>query len=281
MLNSLKTIKLQQNVWVILKYTMLVAMVIVVIIPIWPIVLGSLKTVDDFRSSNAFALPKVWMWKNYADAFVDGGMAVGFLNTLLVLVASLLITIFSGSMTAYVLSRFNFKGKAIIKSAFLLVSLIPSITTQVITYRIVNAMGLIDNLLAPILMFGATDILSVYIFLQFMENISVSLDESARLDGANSYQIFFKIILPLLRPAIATVLIIKFVGVYNEFYIPFIYAPNVHLVSTALYSFTSAFGTRWEVICAGQMIIIMPMFIIFLIAQKSIYSGLAAGSVKG
>ncbi|GHU60659.1 sugar ABC transporter permease [Spirochaetia bacterium] len=265
----------------VLKYILLGLVVLAVLIPIYPIIMGSLKTVDNFRASNAFSLPTVWMWKNYADAFIDGGMAIGFLNTLLVLAASLIIAILCGSMTAYVLSRFEFVGKKAVKAAFLLVSLIPSITTQVITYRIVNALGLVDNLLAPILMFGGTDILAVYIFLQFLDSISVSLDESARLDGANSYTVFFKILLPLLKPAIATVLIIKFVGVYNEFYIPFIYAPNVHLVSTALYSFTSSFGTRWEIICAGQIIIILPMFVIFLAAQKFIYSGLAAGSVKG
>jgi multiple sugar transport system permease protein len=275
--NSNKNARTAQLTFSVLKYILLASIVLAVIIPIYPIVMGSLKTVDDFRSSNAFSPPDVWMWKNYADAFIDGGMAIGFLNTFIVLIASLVMTILCGSMTAYVLHRYEFPGKAFIKALFLLVSLIPSITTQVITYRIVNAIGLIDNLLAPILMFGGTDILAVYIFL---DNISVSLDESARLDGASSYTIFFKIIFPLLKPAVATVLIIKFVTVYNEFYIPFIYAPNTHLLSTALYNFTSAFGTRWEVICAGQIIIIVPMLIIFLVAQRQIYSGLAAGGVK-
>jgi multiple sugar transport system permease protein len=280
MANNNKNQKTAQITFSVLKYVLLGVTVLTVIIPIYPILMGSLKTVDDFRSSNAFSPPNIWMWKNYVDAFIDGGMATGFLNTFLVLIASLVMTILCGSMTAYVLHRYTFPGKAFIKALFLLVSLIPSITTQVITYRIVNAIGLIDNLLAPILMFGGTDILAVYIFLQFLDNIPVSLDESARLDGANSYTIFFKIIFPLLKPAIATVLIIKFVTVYNEFYIPFIYAPNTHLLSTALYNFTSAFGTRWEVICAGQIIIIVPMLIIFLVAQRHIYSGLTAGGVK-
>ena len=113
-------------------------------------------------------------------------------------------------------------------------------------------------------------------------NISISLDESAIIDGANYFQIFFKIILPLLSPAIVTVLITKGVGIYNDFYTPFLYTPKADLLtlSTTLFKFKGPYGSHWEIISAGIIIIMIPTLIIFLTLQKQIYSGLVSGSVK-
>ena len=266
--------------WSIVKYAILIAVVLIVVIPILGILFGSLKGYNEFRDTSVIAFPRQLYFGNYVKAFVEGKMLIGFGNTALILAASLVLAIATGTMTAYALDRFDFKGKVIIKNLFLLAALIPSITIQVMTYRVAIAFRLVDLRLAPILLFGGTDIITVYIFLQFFKNISKSIDESAKIDGANGYIIFFRIILPLLMPAIATVLIIKFVGIYNEFYIPLIYIPDVHMVSTALYNFNTVFGTDWEVICAGQIIVIIPMLVIFLTLQKYIYSGLTSGSIK-
>ena len=120
-------------------------------------------------------------------------------------------------------------------------------------------------------------------FLNF-ENLSVSLDESAILDGCTYFGVFFKILFPLLRPAIVTVMILKGIGVYNEYY-----AANLYLqdktrfvaVSMALYTFTGPFGNAYNLICAGVILTLIPMLIIFIACQRQIYSGLAAGSIKG
>lgn len=274
--------KIKRIVFDSLKYASLILMFFVVVIPIIAVFLGSFKTADELLTTSGLAFPKNFFnYDNYIRAFAESDMLMGFLNTTIIMVISLFISIFCGATTAFVLSRFEFVGKKIIKSVFLIVSLIPTITTQVITYRVLNSFGLINTYMSAFLMFGGTDIISIYIFLQFLENVSKTLDESAKLDGANSYQIFFMIIVPLLVPAIATVSIIKFVGIYNEFYIPLLYIPDVPMVSTALYSFKSAFGTSWETISAGQIIVIVPMLVVFILLQKQIYSGLTAGSVKG
>ena len=135
---------------------------------------------------------------------------------------------------------------------------------------------------APIILYIGTDIISIYIFIQYLNNISYSLDESAIIDGANYFTIYFKIILPLLKPAIATVLIIKIVGVYNDFYTPQLYMPSEELavVSTSLYRFMGPYGAKWEIIFAGIVICIIPTLIIFISLQKYIYNGLVNGSVK-
>ena len=264
----------------IAKCFLLCLCVVIVFVPILAVFFGSFKGVEEFYISSALTLPESFSFANYKTAFIDGKMLEGFLNTLIIMAFSLILSVMTGSMTAFALGRYRFFGKAAVHAMFLAASLIPVVTTQVLTFRIANALNLVNTYTGAVLMFGGTDIISVYIFLQFLNRIPVSLDESAKIDGANAYRIFFTIVLPLMLPAIVTVLIIKFVGIYNEFYIPLIYIPDVHMVSTALYNFTSAFGSRWEVICAGQIIVIIPMVIVFLFLQKYIYSGLTAGAIK-
>lgn len=117
--------------------------------------------------------------------------------------------------------------------------------------------------------------------MQFLEEIPVSLDESAFLDGANYFQIFYKIILPNLKAPMVTILIISGVNIYNDFYNPFLYMPdsNLKVISTALFAFKGPYGTNWPVILAGVIIVIIPILLVFLFLQKYIYNGIA-GSVK-
>jgi multiple sugar transport system permease protein len=115
-----------------------------------------------------------------------------------------------------------------------------------------------------------------------MASIPKALDESARIDGAGHLAIYFRIILPLMRPAIATVVIIKGIAMYNEFYIPFLYMPDPELgtVSTSLYRFIGPFSASWQIICAATLLVILPTLTAFLALQKFIYKGLTAGAVK-
>lgn len=160
--------------------------------------------------------------------------------------------------------------------------LIPMVTTQVATFKIVNTFGLFDTIWAPIVLYLGADVMSLYIMLLFMDSIPVSLDEAAKLEGASYPYIFFKIILPNLKPAIATVAIIRGVTIYNDFYIPFLYMPdqNLQTLSTSLYKFMGPYGGQWNVICAGIILIIIPTLVAFLFLQKYIYSGFLNGSVK-
>jgi ABC-type glycerol-3-phosphate transport system permease component len=127
-----------------------------------------------------------------------------------------------------------------------------------------------------------TDVISVYIFLQFLNGIPRDLDEAALMDGASFFDVYRRIILPLLMPAIVTVLIIKGVAIYNDFYTPFLYMPGKGLgtISTSLFRFIGPYNAHWEVICAGVVITIIPTLIIFVFLQKYIYNGLTQGAVK-
>lgn len=277
---ELRESKIKYGILNALKYAVLVIACLVVIIPLMVVFIGSFKENKEFLSSNVFALPTKIEWTNYSTAFIDGQVLTGFKNTLIILFFSCIGTIITGSMTAYVLQRFKTTFGKVVKAAFLLATLLPNISMQVTVYRIVNAFGLVGSMAAPIILYVGTDIISIYIFIQFLDNISYSLDESAIMDGANYFTVYVRIIFPLLKPAIATVLIIKIISIYNDFYTPQLYISSKPVVSTALYNFIGPYGAKWEIIFAGIVICIIPTLVIFLTLQKYIYNGLVNGSVK-
>lgn len=267
----------------VLKYLSLVVACVITILPLAVIAMGSLKTNEEFLTTGPFDPPGDWFnLHNYATAFTQGGMLKAFGNTAFILLVSLAGTILIGSMTAYALDRFDFRGKRAILGAFLLATLVPGVTTQVATFQVVNQLGLFNTRWSAVALFLGTDIVSIYIFLQFLRGIPRELDEAAAMEGANSFTIYWRVILPLMKPAIATVMIIKGIAIYNEFYVPFLYMPSQDLsvISTSLFRFTGPFGAQWEVISAGVILVIVPTLIVFLALQRFIYNGFTAGATK-
>ncbi|CAL9282705.1 MULTISPECIES: carbohydrate ABC transporter permease [unclassified Streptomyces] len=266
-----------------LTYLSLIAATLVVLLPLVVVFLTSLKTSDEVARGGALSLPGDWLnFANYATAFTDGHMLAAFGNTAFILVFSVGGTVIIGSMTAYAVDRFDFRAKKPVMALFLVATLVPGVTTQVATFQVVNGFGLVDTHWAPILLYMGTDIVSVYVFLQFIRSIPHSLDEAARLDGANAFTIYRKIIFPLLKPAIATVVIIKGITTYNDFYIPFLYLHSEELgtISTSLFRFKGPFGAHWEAISAGAILVILPTLVVFLLLQRWIYNGFAQGATK-
>ncbi len=193
-------------------------------------------------------------------------------------------SVLTGSIIAYVLSRFKFVGNGFIRASFLFASQLPGIAMQVSVYQIMYSIGWINFMPGYIIMMCGTDIISIYIFIQFFENISTSLDESAIMDGCTYFGVFFRILFPLLKPAVVTVMILKGVGVYNEYYNANLYLQNKNkyvTVATSLFKFTGPLGNQYNYICAGVIITMLPALIIFILCQKQIYSGLTQGAVKG
>jgi len=267
----------------VLKYASILVACACAVIPLVTLVFAAFKDAKEYNSTGPLDLPQDWTnVENFATAFTQGRMLEGFINTSIILVVALLGTIIIGTMTAYAVDRFDFRGRKVVMGGFLLATLVPAVTTQVATFQIINTLGLFNTRWAAIALFMGTDIIAIYIFLQFMKSIPRSLDEAAMIDGANRFTIYARIIFPLLRPAIATVVIVKGIAIYNEFYIPFLYMParDLGVISTALFRFKGPFGSQWEVIAAGTLLIIVPTLIAFLLLQRHIYNGLTSGAVK-
>lgn len=265
----------------IVQYAVLLLGTVAAILPILVVFIGSLKSNYEFLTTGVLALPQSFDFSNYKTAFVNGQMLLGFKNTMLIFAISMVGKLTLGSMFAYVMSRFDFKLKKAIMLLFMMAMLIPGITAQVATFQIINNLGLFNTMWAVIVLNLGTDVISLYVFMQYLQEIPISLDESAFLDGASYFGIFWRIILPNLKAPIVTMLIISGVGVYNDFYSPFLYMPdrNLKVISTALFAFKGPYGSNWPVILAGVVIVIIPILIVFLALQKYIYNGVA-GSVK-
>jgi ABC-type glycerol-3-phosphate transport system permease component len=265
------------------KYLSLVLASVVMLLPLLALVVASLKTHDELATTGPFDPPGDWFnVDNYVTAFTRGRMLLAYTNTAFILLFSVVGTILIGSMAAYALDRFEFRMRRPIVALFLLATLVPGVTTQVATFQIVNWLGLFNTRWSAIALFLGTDIISIYIFQQFLRGIPRELDEAAALEGAGTFTIYWRVILPLMKPAIATVVIIKGIAIYNEFYIPFLYMPSRDLgvISTALFRFKGPFSAQWEVISAGAILVIVPTLAVFLLLQRFIYNGFTAGATR-
>lgn len=276
--------KISGIIFSIIKYASLIAAALIAVIPVSVCILTAFKSNEEYASTSVLSLPKSWAYlDNFKIALEKANMLRGFLNTFIVLVVVLLCSVFISAMLAYVLNRFTFPGRGMIENLFLFASLLPGIAMQVTIYKIMYWLGFINHLYGYMIVLMGTDIISIYIFLQFFENLPTSLDESAIIDGCSYFGVFFRILFPLLKPAIMTSLVLKGVSVYNEYYASSLYLtlPELKTISTALYTFTGPYGNQYNYICAGVLITIIPILVFFLVFQKQVYSGMAAGAVKG
>lgn len=273
-----------QIVWAVVKYFSLIFFSFVAVVPIISCVITAFKTEAEYRSTNVMTLPQNWFnFSNFVEAFQRANMGRAFLNSLVVMLCVLIGSVIIGTQLAYVLNRFHFLGNGLIRNLFLFASLLPGVAMQVTVYQIMRNLDFINHLYGYIIMMMGTDVISIYIFIQFMENIPTSLDESAIIDGASYWKIYWNIMLPLLKPAVVTACILKGVSVYNEYYAASLYLtkPNLKTVAISLYTFTGPLGSQYNLICAGVIISLLPALLVFLLCQKQIYSGITAGAVKG
>ena len=277
--------KVGKIIWLIVEYISLIFFSFVAVIPVVSCVITAFKTDTEYQTTNVMTLPESWLnFENYITAFQKANMGRGFLNSAIILVSVLVLSTFIGTQLAYVLNRFNFFGNGIIRALSLFASQLPGVAMQVAMYEIMYKMHLINSMIGYIILMCGTDIISIYIYIQFFENISYSLDESAIVDGAGYFTIFYKILLPLLKPAIVTSCILKGVGTYNEYYLANLYLQDkqkYNTVATSLYTFVGPLGSKYNLICAGVIISLLPALIVFITCQKQIYSGLTQGAVKG
>lgn len=280
-----KEINVSKIIWTILKYLSLVFFSFVAVLPVVSCVITAFKTETEYQQTNVMTLPESWTnFSNFIDAFQKANMGRAFINSTIVLICVLLISTFVGTQLAFVLDRFKFPGNGLIRNLFLFATLLPGVAMQIAVFELMFKLHLINSIPGYVIMMCGTDIISIYIYVQYFENIPTSLDESAIVDGASYFTIFYKILMPLLKPAIVTSCILKGVGTYNEYYAANLYLQNKKLygtVATSLYTFVGPLGSKYNLICAGVIISLLPALIVFITCQQQIYNGLTSGAVKG
>lgn len=269
----------------VLKQIICILMVIVVLAPIILTLFAALKTKGQMVTTSPLSLPPFGeiTFDNFKKVLGDKYLLVGLKNTTIILAVSLVFNVMFGTITAYIIERFEFRFKKMIVGLFFVGMLIPTFVTEIARYRIVNSLGLYNTLGAPIVIYIAADLMQLYIYRQFISSLSPALDESALIDGCSYFRVFAQIIFPLLAPATATVVIIKSITIINDMYIPYLYMPanRLRTLTTFLMNYANAQQGSWQTLAAGIIVIMLPTVIIYVIFQKYILSGIAAGAVKG
>lgn len=269
----------------IIKQIICIGMVLIVLAPIVLTLFAALKTKGQMVTTSPLKLPPLSeiTFDNLKKVINDKYLIIGLKNTGIILVASLFFNVIFGTVTAYILERFDFRFKKVIVSLYFMGMLIPTFVTEIARYRIINTLGLYNTLAAPIVIYIAADLMQLYIYRQFVSSLSPTLDESALMDGCSYFRLFAQIIFPLLAPATATVVIIKSVSIINDMYIPYLYMPSNKLrtLTTFLMNYANAQQGSWQILAAGIIVVMIPTVLIYIVFQKYILSGIAAGAVKG
>jgi len=266
------------------KQLICLGMVAIVMAPILLTLFAALKTNADMIQTSPLLLPGMdaITFDNFKKVLSDKYLLIGFKNTGSILLVSLFFNVIFGTITAYIIERFTFRGKKIVVALFFIGMLIPAFVTEIARFQVIQGLNLYNTLGAPIIIYIASDLMQLYIYRQFISGISVSLDEAALIDGCSYYRLFGRIIFPLLMPATATVCIIKAINIINDMYIPYLYMPKNKLrtLTTFLMNYANAQQGSWQHLAAGVIIVMIPTIIIYVFFQKYILAGVAAGAVK-
>jgi len=256
-----------------------------VIFPLLWIVLESLKTNKEFFA-NVWALPDKLMFENYKKAWDSYHLGSTLLNTLYYVGTSLLLGTFLTALSAYTLTRLEFRGRKFIWGTIMLSLFLPGINALVPQYILMRDLGLTNSLTGLIILdsFGES-VFFLMLLGGFMQSLPKEMEESAYIDGASLFQVFTRIILPLSTPGIVTVAIFKFLGLYNAFLGPFIYLSDSskYTIGVAMYHANQImqYKADWVTLFAGVTIAMIPTIIIYVFFQKQIAEGATLGGLKG
>ena len=256
-----------------------------VILPLLWVLLTSLKSNKDFYA-HVWGLPQEWLWSNYARAWERGNIGTGAINSLIVTLCSLLLGLTCSTTTAYVLARYKFKGRGLLRGVYLAAIMVPSIIALIPQYFTLIDLHLLDSLFGLILIYGLSSVpFASFVLYGFFQTLPHEVEEAAIIDGAGYVKTFWKIMLPLAQPGIITVLVINFIDYWNEYFkaMTYLSTPSKLTIPVGLVVFTqqSQYRIDWGALMASNIILVIPTAIVYCIFQNSIQKGLTAGAVKG
>jgi len=266
----------------VIAYTFLIIMAIIFVMPMLFTIISSLKTKLDIFS-DPFALPKNPQWSNYAVAWKDANMSAYFINSVIQSGSTVILTSLISTMAAYALARFDFKLNKVLVLVFMLGMMVPMHTILVPVSYIIGLFNLKNNIFALVLVYVAFNLpFSIMVMITFMKGVNRSLEEAAIIDGANYFQIYSKIMIPLTLPAISTISIFNFMGAWNNILFPLLFINDKRLrpISLGLLNFNGERGSEYGLMMAGIVITVAVPLAIYLLFQEKVESGLAAGAVK-
>jgi raffinose/stachyose/melibiose transport system permease protein len=265
------------------RHFLLMGASVFVLIPIFYMVLASFKSVPDFFG-NPYGLPSNWMWENYTRAWKEANIAITLPNTIIVTASSVLGSSFLSALISYGLSRREKPLAMVLYLLFVSGMLVPVQMIILPLFILLRTLGLFGTLFALICPYTALGLpLGVLILTPIVATLPRELSDAARVDGANEWQIFWRIILPLLRPGLASVSILNGVWMWNEFFIPLVVAfkPQSQTMPVGIVSFIGTYSTEWGLVFASVVVSTAPVIVAYLLMTRQFVAGLTAGAMKG
>ncbi|HEX4835716.1 MAG TPA: carbohydrate ABC transporter permease [bacterium] len=266
-----------------LAQALLAANTLLVLLPMVFMVLSSLKTTREIFQ-RPFAFPAVFRWDNYAEVWGAAHFAVYFRNSLIVTLASMALILASGTLAAYALGRYQFRGNDLIFLFFLSGIMVPIRLAVIPLFVLMRDLRLLETFWSLILVYAASGLPSaIFILTGFFRALPQDLDNAARLDGAGEFGILLRVLLPLVRPALAIVTVYNIIPIWNDFFFPlvFIHQDAVKTLPLGLTVFFGQYQTNWALLFAGLTLAAAPILGLYVAMSRQFIKGLTAGAVKG
>ena len=266
----------------VLLYIVLILIAVIMVVPFLWMLSTSLKTQYD-----AVKIPPVWIpdppqWENYVKLFTEQPMFQFMLNTIKIVFFVVLGQLFFSSLAAYSFARISFKGRNVVFFFYIATLMVPGQVTMIPTYLMFAKAGLTDNHLALILpaFFSA---FGVFLLRQFFMSLARELEEAAEIDGCNPFMTYWRIMLPLVVPAMLTLGVFTLMNTWNDYMGPLIYlsSPEKYTMTLGIAYFKGVYTTQWNLVMAGSIVSVVPILIAYLCAQKYFIEGIAFSGVKG
>lgn len=266
----------------VLLYIVLILIAVIMVVPFLWMLSTSLKTQYD-----AVKIPPVWIpdpprWENYVKLFTEQPMFQFMLNTIKIVFFVVLGQLFFSSLAAYSFARISFKGRNVVFFFYIATLMVPGQVTMIPTYLMFAKAGLTDNHLALILpaFFSA---FGVFLLWQFFMSLPRELEEAAEIDGCNPFMTYWRIMLPLVVPAMLTLGVFTLMNTWNDYMGPLIYlsSPEKYTMTLGIAYFKGVYTTQWNLVMAGSIVSVVPILIAYLCAQKYFIEGIAFSGVKG
>lgn len=262
----------------------LIVYTIIALFPVFVILINSFKERRAiFREPLALPDRESFSTIGYETVFAQGDFFLYFQNSMIVTVASLFFVLLFGAMAAFALSEYRFRGNLLLGLYLALGIMIPIRIGTVAILELMVATGLVNSLWALILVYTAQGLpLAVFILTEFMRQVSADLKNAGRIDGLSEYTIFFRLVLPLVRPAMATVAVFNMIPIWNDLWFPLILAPaeNVKTLTLGSQVFIGQYVTNWNAVLAALSMAILPVLLLYVVFSRQLIRGLTSGAVK-
>ncbi len=268
----------------IAAHAILLTYTVIALFPVFVILINSFKARKAiFRHPLSFPNPETFSTIGYETVFKQGDFFLYFQNSMIVTVASLFFILLFGAMAAFALAEYRFKGNTLMGLYLALGIMIPIRIGTVAILEMMVASGLVNTLTALILVYTAQGLpLAVFILSEFMKQVSDDLKNAGRIDGLSEYAIFGRLVLPLVRPAMATVAVFNMIPIWNDLWFPLILAPSEGTKTLTLGSqvFIGQFVTDWNAVLSALSMAIIPVMLLYVVFSRQLIRGITSGAVK-